>query len=505
MTAIVTRSSVLAVKVESTEGTPVVPSASTDFIAIQDGLSMTPNFNQLENAELRSSIGAAKSIQGLEQPTGGLPHYIRHSGVEGTAPNYSPFIKAAFGALQTNGTEYDTVSGSTTTVVKVNTGEGASFRVGQALLLKDGTNGYEIRPIHSISGDDLTLGFKLANAPGTGVNLGKCVGYYPASSGHDSLTVWRYIGNSGAIDMIAGAKVTGFSFSASAGELINGQIDFEGVKYFYDPIIILAADTKLDFLDNVTTRAATVTAKVYRDPHELAQALQDSMNSQGSANTFVVAYNDAGASAGKFTISSNGSTLSLLWNTGTNAANTIGDKIGFSTAADDTGALTYTSDNVQSWASSITPTYDSADPLAAKSNSVFIGDVADNVCFESSSVNFALSNTRTQQTSVCSESGVSGSLITGRTATVDLVAYIVQHDVEKYKNYRANDTIRFMYNFGTKSGGNWVAGKSACLYLPSATISSIEVADQDGLAVLNLTVTAFVPSDGSGEVFLNFL
>ena len=32
-----------------------------------------------------------------------------------------------------------------------------------------------------------------------------------------------------------------------------------------------------------------------------------------------------------------GSTFSLLWNTGTNAANTIGDLIGFSVAGNDTG------------------------------------------------------------------------------------------------------------------------------------------------------------------------
>ena len=60
MAAIQSRTSRLAVTVESTEGTPVSPSASTEYVALQDDFSMDPSFDTLENAELKASLGRRK-------------------------------------------------------------------------------------------------------------------------------------------------------------------------------------------------------------------------------------------------------------------------------------------------------------------------------------------------------------------------------------------------------------------------------------------------------------
>jgi len=81
MASIQTRSSVLALVTESTEGTPVVPTLATQFVALQDDFSMEPSFDTLENAELKASIGTAKPIQGAENPSASLSHYLRASGV----------------------------------------------------------------------------------------------------------------------------------------------------------------------------------------------------------------------------------------------------------------------------------------------------------------------------------------------------------------------------------------------------------------------------------------
>jgi len=88
MATINTRASVLGIKVETTEGTPNPPAATSDFIAQQDDLTMEPSFEQLENAELKNSLGRAKTIVGAESPTCSFSHYLRHSGTEGTAPKY---------------------------------------------------------------------------------------------------------------------------------------------------------------------------------------------------------------------------------------------------------------------------------------------------------------------------------------------------------------------------------------------------------------------------------
>lgn len=500
--AIQTKKSVMAIVEEVTEALPVAPS-STSYVALQDGFSLEPAFESLENAELTGSIGIAAPIQGFEQPSSSLSHYIRHSGVQGTEPNYGILLKAAFGAKSIATTEYDTIAASTVSLIKVGVGEGATFERGEALLIKDATNGYRIRPILSITGDDLTLGFQLPTgmAPGTGVNLGKAVLYKPADSGHPTMTVWDYRGNGGAVQMISGARVTELGIEANAGELINGSFSMEGVSFYFDPIEITASTDTLDFYDGTLTMAVTITNKMFKDPHELAAALQTGMNAQGSADTFTVVYLDA---SGKFKFSSNGATFSILWNTGAGTAQSIATKVGFTTAADSTGALTYTAPNALSLVAPHVPAFDNSNPLVAKYNEVLLGDSTDYGCFSTQSISFTLADEKADIPSICAESGKEGSLIVKREATIEMVANLPVYDADKFKRFRSNQNISFCFNFGTKSGGNWEAGKCGSLYLPVAKIESISLDDNNGLVVMNLTLKAFVES-GKGEAYLNFV
>lgn len=504
--ALSNKSSVLAIMTETTEGTPVIPSGATDYTAMQDAFSIDPAFEQLQNNELRNSIGSPQPILGLENPQMSMSHYLRHSGTEGTAPDYNLLLKAVFGSEAVEGTQRVLTSGSSTTVLNGASGVGAYFERGKAVLIKDGTNGYSIRPVHSVSTDALTLGFMVSNAPATGVGLGKAVFYKPAESGHPTLSLWCYrssgSSNGGAIELIAGARVSQMSISAEAGQFINAAFTMQGTGYYYNPIDITSSTEVLDFLDDSDTRAASVSVKTYKDPHELADAIASSMNSLGSANTFTCTYSN---STGKFTITSNGSTLTLKWNTGTNTASSIASKIGFSTAADSSSALTYTSATAQNWASPYTPTLDSASPNVAKDNEVFLGDATDNVQFTASKIQIDMNDDRFQIKDVTAVSGVSGSLITKRTTTVKLTALVVQHDAEKFRRMRNNTNVRFMYNFGVKSGNNWVAGKCGCFYIPTAVITDMNLVDDNGLLTLELELQAYVDSSSNGEVYLTFL
>jgi len=505
MASISTRKSVLGVMVETTEGTPVPPAAATDYVALQDDFELAPEFEQLENAELRASIGRAKTITGAENPTGSMSHYLRHSGVEGQEPNYGKILHAAFGAKAVAGTQYATAAASTTSILKTSAGVADNFQRGQGLLIKDPVNGYRIRALDAAAGTDLTLGFQVPVAPGSGVNLGKCALYKPANDGHPALSLWHYLGNAGAVALLAGARVTELGIEANAGELITANFGFEGLEYFFDPITIASTDRYLDFTDDDGTFAAIVTAKVYKDPHELAAAIQQAMNDTASNQTYTVTYSN---DTGKFTIKGTGTLLTLKWNTGTNAANTIGDKIGFSTAADSsgTGATTgYTSANAQSYAAPHTPTYDDSDPLAAKANEVMIGDAADYVCFEASSCSLNLANGRAPIESLCATSGRSGSIINSREATINVTALLNQYDADKFRRFRDNVATKFQYSFGAKSGGNWVAGKCGYFYTPTATIVGFNVVDKDGLAALELELRPYVNNAGLAEIFAGFV
>ena len=505
MANIQTRSSILAVKVESTEGTPVVPAAGTDAVALQADFTMEPAFDTLTNDELKASIGQAKPIQGLENPTVGFSHYLRSSGVEGQEVNFGALVYSALGAKSVASTEYDTFNGSSTSTIVMPSSEGANFERGEALLIKDSTNGYRIRAVHSVSGDNLSLSFVLPNAPASGVNLGKCVLYKPANSSHPTLSVWHYLGNSGAVQMMAGGRVTSMDIDITAGELINASYGIDGLAYYFDPIEITSSTRYLDWTNDDGTFAAAVTAKWYKDPHELAEALQTAMNTASTGETATVSYSN---STGKFTITSTGSVLSLLFNSGTNTANTIATKIGFSAASDQTGTAAgtgYTSANAITLTFPYTASYDNADPLAAKNHEIMIGSQSDYVCFGASAVSVSIANEKADQLSVCAESGRSGSIIATRTVTMSVTSLLSQYDAEKMKSFRKNDEIRLQYSFGAKSGGNWVAGKCGCIYIPTAVITSISITDEDGLATLNLELQAFVDSSGNGEAYIGTL
>lgn len=502
-----TKSSKFALVEETIEGTAVAPSDGTTFLAHQEGFEVAPSFDELENTELRASIGQSKAVLGFENPSATFSHYLRHSGVEGTPPDIDLPLKAAFGAKSGPDTEVDTVGGSTAgtatarATVVVDTGEGATFERGQALLIKDGTNNYSIRPVFSISSDTLSLGFNLDNAPAAGVNLGRAILYKPANTGHATMTAWDYRSDGAALQVIAGARVTELGVTANAGELINANFSLAGLSFSYNPILIDATNDDLDFDDGGGEENVSVTQKLYKDPHELAEAIEDSMNAATTDN-ITVTYSD---STGKFTISTDGITLSLLWSSGSNTATTIGAAIGFSTGADDTGATTYTSDNAQDLSAQFTPSFDDANPLVAKDNEVFIGDFADNVCFDASSLSFTLADERATVDSICAQSGRAESIVSERVVTVEVSADLDQYDADKFRRFRENETTEFLFNFGTKSGNNWEAGKSGCLYIPTATITSFALSDADGLVSVDMTLKAFVDSSGNGEVYLNFV
>jgi hypothetical protein len=504
MTAINSRARVVAIKAESTEGTAAAPAAATDYVAVQDDFDLTPAFDVLENAELRSSIGKAKPIIGAENPTASLSHYLRHSGVEGQSPNYAPLLLAFFGATVVASTQYPTASSSTTTVVKVGSGNGAHFERGQGLLVKDGVNGYSIRALDSVSGDDLALGFKLPAAPASGVSLGKCCLFKPADSGHNSLSVWDYLGNGGAIQLVTGCRVTEFSVDVKAGDLVNGSYSLEGLTFYFNPVIIDAAHKYLDFEDDDGTVAGVVQPGTYKDPHDLAAAIQTAMQAAASGQTYTVTYSNT---AGTFTIKGTGTLLTLKWNTGTNTANSIATKIGFSTAADSsgTGATTGYTGTALSYASPYTPSVDAADPIAAKGNELMIGDQADYLSFEASDLKISGTCARKVIEAITAESGRKGSVIGQREWKVTATALLNKNDVDKFKRFRTGQDTKLQWSFGTKTGGNWVAGKCGYVYFPAGTITSWKVNDDDGLATLELEFAPFVDSQGRGEGYLGFV
>ncbi len=106
--------------------------------------------------------------------------------------------------------------------------------------------------------------------------------------------------------------------------------------------VINSANDKLNFADGGGELTATIASATYATPAALAAAIDTALEAAGGAN-YTVAFS---SSTGKWTITSDGGTFSLLCLTGADGpmlGNTsIFTTIGFSVAADLSGALTYT-------------------------------------------------------------------------------------------------------------------------------------------------------------------
>ena len=499
MTTILQRASVMAVKKETTTGTLVPPAAASDYIPLRSGFAMEFAVEELASDELVNDIGVSKALAGKESVNGTHAAYLKHSEVEGQAPEAGIFFESCLGDVTVNATEYDLVGGSTTTVLNVGAAEGANFEVGQALLVK-ATNGYSIRNVKSISTDALTLNFAVAAAPALGTNLGKAVFYKPASSGHPSFTSWLYNGNGGAIQVAGGCRTTGISVTATAGQAAEIEMSYAGSKYYFNPILITSTNKHLDFTDDTGTFAVSVAEQYYHNPHDLARALEAAIDA-ATAETITVTYSNT---TGKFTIATSTSVvLSLLWFTGANTATTIGPAIGFAVAANDTGATTYTSDTEIDLTSTHTPTYNDSTNIVVKDAELLIGGTTDTLCKAAQTVSIEIATPTTDVDSICEESGTKEKLILSREVTLTAELLLNKYESQIFDKLKQNETISAMLNIGPKSGGNWVAGKCVNVYLGNASVTSHNVTGDD-YVIASVSIKGFVTSTLK-DVYVNFI
>jgi len=497
----VTRNTKFALVEQDARGTLKAPSSNTDFLSAQADLSIEDTFETLENAELSGTTMNSAPALGPETVTGSFSHYIRHSGTEGAAPQaLNVALKNLWGNEAVAGSELTLGVGSTTTVLKY--ADTSSLQAGEALLIKDNTNGWSLRTIESVdSGTDVTLSFALANAPASGVTTGKAVLYYPAASDSDYkyLSAWDYRGGDTAIQASEDTRVTEGTITAAVNDYLQGSFSLQGLKMYYDVIETTASAYQLQFTDDdLTDEVISLSQQSWVTPHALASAIETAMNGTATTETHSVSYSDT---TGKFTFeNTTGSTLELDWN---NGANSIATLIGFDDSADDTGATTYTSDDAITLSTTYSAT--SVDPLVCRDHEVLIGDGTQTACTrEVNSVTFTLTNTSEPQPSICSSTGRAAIAVTGKAATVELDVTLDKYDADLMAKMRNNTTVSFLYNFGTKDSNGFEAGKSGCLYVKYAKVTTHTVGDRDGTVNAIITLTAF-SSSGNDSVFMNFV
>jgi len=313
--AILTRTSVLGIKKETTEGSLVNPAAATDYTTLREGFSFQGGVESLTTDELTGQRETSAPILGKETPTASIPKYLKPSGVEGSDPDYGLMIEACLGTATIHATEYDLVAGSTAGTsaarasLNVDAGEGVNFEKGQALLIKDLVNGYKIRNVQDISTDALKLNFNLPAAPADLVNLGKAVHYEPSIANPPTFSAHLYQGQTSSAfhNAIAGCRTVSMNFALPAAGLGEITFEVEGTKFFFNPIEITSTTKYLDFTDSTGTVAAILSEKIYKTPVDFAAEVASKMTAV-SSDVISCSFDSTN---GKFTISSDGTVLSL--------------------------------------------------------------------------------------------------------------------------------------------------------------------------------------------------
>lgn len=497
-----TKSSIAAFKEEVTEGTLIAPAAG-DFIALREGFTVTNELETVTTDELKSGIGASAPINVGENPTASYPAYMKHSGVEGTEPEYGIVFESAMGDKTVNSTEYNTVASSTVSVVKVDSAEGANFEIGQGLLVKDGTNGYSIRNVESISTDDLTVNFNLDNAPGTGVDLGKAVFYKPASSGHPTFTTHHHQNTSSSAfyQAISGCRTTSLGMEFPTRDLASFTAEIEGLSYFFDPITIDATNDDFSVVDDGGTVTGSITQKTYATPIALASEVQTKILAAVTASggdDFTCSYD---STTGKYTCATTTGTVLEL---NADVANSVFTQIGFGTSAL-TGATTYTAASAIAFDPAVTPAYDSSDPVVVRNSELLIGDATDNTCRKAINSSFTIATPKTQVKSICAENGISETIILSREATLTSTIVLDQYEAHLLDKALNNTTTPIMLNTGVKtSAGNWTAGTCINVYMKNAKIKTT-VTEEEGYYTFTVEATAFINSSTDKDIYINFL
>ena len=487
----------VAIVIEDVQGEPKAIASSTDFTAIQDDISLSPNFESADNAEQKNNIMAGKSIILGEAPQGSMSHYFRSSGVVGQAPDFGALLSCAMNNPTIVSVETTVDTGATVSSVPLV--DATEYEKGMLLYVKSST-GIEVRPIASKVGNVVYPAFDFENVPTLGAGVGRSVTYVPANDALPTFSIYYILPN--VTELMAGCRTTGVDITFPAKDLINASFSFEGTKFLYNPLVVDATNQSLDFDVALTEYSIQLPNKYYTTPIELADAIESLMNNAGSGVLFQVTYSEEGE-RGRFKIVGDGN-FDLLWATGTNTATSIGGLIGFDTASDDTGASSYLADNQVTLDYGFTPSYDAEAPNPGKGNLTLLGSPDKNICIDADEVTFSLANTKTDLNSLCAENGVAASIISDRSVEVQITAYLEPFEADKYQSLQNNDTVSFFHACGKKSGGQFVEGSVAYCYLSHAVINNLELSQDSGVSKVTYTISAFAPDDSSQSAFIGF-
>lgn len=221
---------VVGVAKEVTEGTYVAP---TDFLLSLPGIANNPAREELVRENLRADIGEVAPRIGIKTIETGVPLELKAGGTEGADPEMDLFLESALGNKRTISVRVTTKAGNGTTQLEIEDADIASLSVGDFIIVLESGD----HTMHFITVKDSGAGTAnvtitpARSAPADNVQISKSVTYFPANSGHSSLSVTTFWGDT--IDERAiGCKVASFSLdNFTTGQLASIAFSMAGLNF----------------------------------------------------------------------------------------------------------------------------------------------------------------------------------------------------------------------------------------------------------------------------------
>lgn len=236
---------------------------------LSDGLEFSPSKELLERNNRTSTVEQVPSRVGQKSMTGTIPVELRAGSTEGAAPEANDLYEALLGGKRTFTATISGV-GHTTQRVQLVDGDGAKYKVGDIVKIKEfAESGAEdhVSPIVAVSetlgNNYIDLLVPAAAAFSDNVEIAAGVTYFH-QSGAPTVSVTNYIG--GKIrEKAIGMRVTSAELSNfSTGQLPQVSFSLEGLSYEREvgqPLFPVEYDTSLP--------PVVLCSKVYQDDVEL--------------------------------------------------------------------------------------------------------------------------------------------------------------------------------------------------------------------------------------------
>lgn len=200
---------------------------SDDVIEFVD-FTLDPDRAEIARNVIRNTFSELETIMGEETVPEDITIELHGSGTPGTAPESDPLFQCATGEKRAS-TASTTITGSTTTSIKLTSAHGLHHREGEAIMLDPtvaGSGAYEVSFITVIAGDVLTVYPAFSLAPPTGRAIGAAV-HYNLSKNELKSFYTKYWRGDITLEQAKGCKVNNLTMDFTTGQTINPKFTIQ--------------------------------------------------------------------------------------------------------------------------------------------------------------------------------------------------------------------------------------------------------------------------------------